>query len=167
MIEINDLSIAIGKRQIVNIPNLVFEKGKVSGIIGLNGSGKTTLLNSLSSYVKPTTGNILFEGELLTRTSVGFLETNNFFYSTITGREYLQIFDSPNDRFDVEKWKDILGLPIDSLISSYSTGMKKKLAFMYQIRNIFLNLASGRQRDEQRVCNNIAVGHLIFSLHLL
>jgi branched-chain amino acid transport system permease protein len=39
--------------------------GRVVGLIGPNGSGKTTLLNMISGFYQPTTGRILFDGEVV------------------------------------------------------------------------------------------------------
>jgi ABC-2 type transport system ATP-binding protein len=61
---------------------------------------------------------------------VGFLETNPFFYPRTTGREYLELFRLANRAFDVEGWNRLFALPLDRLIDHYSTGMRKKLAFL-------------------------------------
>src|SRR5690606_16503530 len=60
----------------------------------------------------------------------GFLETEYFFYSYMKGREYLELLSAKNDHFDIEKWNGIFELPLHELIDTYSTGMKKKLAFL-------------------------------------
>lgn len=38
------------------------EKGRIYGLIGTNGAGKTTVINMLSGVLKPSSGEILFEG---------------------------------------------------------------------------------------------------------
>ena len=38
------------------------ESGRIYGLIGTNGAGKTTVINMLSGVLKPTSGEILFEG---------------------------------------------------------------------------------------------------------
>jgi cobalt/nickel transport system ATP-binding protein len=44
---------------------LSFDKGERIALLGTNGSGKTTLLNHLNGILKPTSGEILFEGKPL------------------------------------------------------------------------------------------------------
>lgn len=47
--------------------NLEFEKGKVYAIKGKSGSGKTTLLSLLAGLERPTTGEIIYEGQSLAK----------------------------------------------------------------------------------------------------
>lgn len=54
-----------GKREVLNIPHLVLEKGKIYGIVGPNGSGKSTLLYILNGLIVPTEGRVYFEGKPL------------------------------------------------------------------------------------------------------
>ena len=54
-----DVSIAYGKRTILEKVNLSFEKGKVSTIIGPNGCGKSSLLKTVSRVVKPVSGQVI------------------------------------------------------------------------------------------------------------
>ena len=71
-----------------------------------------------------------FEGQPLTQKSIAYLETHNFFYSRITDREYLDLFKIKHPTFDVTGWNQLFDLPLDRYVEQYSTGMKKKLAFM-------------------------------------
>ena len=43
--------------------NLTIRKGEFVGIIGHTGSGKSTLIQHLNGLVKPTSGNIVYNGE--------------------------------------------------------------------------------------------------------
>jgi ABC-2 type transport system ATP-binding protein len=130
MLNYKDLSHDYGSIQVLKNLNLTLEKGKVHGLIGLNGSGKTTLLNCLYSFIKPQLGEILWNDLPIERKDISFLETQNYFYSNLTGREFLSIFPDKKGDFQVNKWKELLDLPIDEMIESYSTGMKKKLALI-------------------------------------
>jgi ABC-type branched-subunit amino acid transport system ATPase component len=50
--------------------SLDLRPGEVHGLIGPNGSGKTTMLNLMSGYYRPDGGDILLDGEVLSRHSV-------------------------------------------------------------------------------------------------
>jgi ABC-2 type transport system ATP-binding protein len=128
MIDIQGLSAQYDDKIVLNNLTISFNKGLVHGLVGLNGSGKTTFLNTLFGFKKPLSGTMLFEGRPLKRTDIGYLETENFFYSNITGLEFLELFS--NDLSDLPIWNELLLLPLDELVEYYSTGMKKKLAIL-------------------------------------
>lgn len=54
-----------GFRAVDNL-NFYLEKGELHCIIGPNGSGKTTLFNLISGFLKPTSGDIIFNNEKIT-----------------------------------------------------------------------------------------------------
>lgn len=43
--------------------SLSVDKGEIVALLGRNGAGKTTLLNTISGFLEPRTGEILFENE--------------------------------------------------------------------------------------------------------
>lgn len=63
-LEVKDLHVSIGKKEILKGVNLQIKKGEVHAIFGPNGSGKTTLLNALMGFAGYTVkGKILFDGK--------------------------------------------------------------------------------------------------------
>lgn len=130
MIRINNLSLRYGPRVVIQSLDWDIEPGTVHGLVGLNGSGKTTLINGLYGLKAPSSGEIRFNDAPLTRQNTAYLETDNFFYDRITGREYLALFRSRHPSFDIDGWNQLFDLPLDRYTEQYSTGMKKKLAFM-------------------------------------
>lgn len=130
MIEINNLCAGYNKKEVLHTLNLTVPSSGIIGIVGLNGAGKTTFFNIVSGVQRPFSGTILKDGHPLQLKDCGYLETQNFFYSTITGSEYLKIFDQTNEQFDLLALQSYLNLPLDDLIETYSTGMKKKLALL-------------------------------------
>ena len=57
----DNVSIAYGKKQILNIVSMEFEKGKITTIIGPNGCGKSSLLKTIPRTVTPVSGTAVFE----------------------------------------------------------------------------------------------------------
>ena len=130
MINIEHISISYGKQQVIENLDLQIYPAAIHGLVGLNGSGKTTLINAVCGLKEIEKGNILFHNKPLIRKDIAYLETVNFFYPKITGREYLSLFKLKNKSFDIKGWNHLFDLPLDNFIESYSTGMKKKLAFL-------------------------------------
>ncbi len=67
MLDIEDLEVRYGNIVALNGISLNVKKGELVSLIGSNGAGKTTLLRTISSQLKPTRGNISFEGQSLPR----------------------------------------------------------------------------------------------------
>jgi ABC-2 type transport system ATP-binding protein len=130
MLELRSIVYSYDQINVLNKLSLSLPSAKIHGLIGLNGAGKTTLLNCIYGFLTPESGTITWNEKALDRRDVAFLETTNFFYSDITGREYLSIFPDKSGVFDLNAWQALLQLPLDELIEEYSTGMKKKLALL-------------------------------------
>ncbi|MFV0468468.1 MAG: ABC transporter ATP-binding protein [Dysgonomonas sp.] len=67
MIEVRNLKKSFEGREVLNGFNMVFEEGKTNLIIGRSGSGKTVLLKNLVGLMRPTSGEILYDGRDLTK----------------------------------------------------------------------------------------------------
>lgn len=130
MIKIENLSVYFSDHKVLDNINIDFATNQIYGIVGMNGAGKTTFFNALSTTLKTKSGSLTNNEKTLDYRDIAFLETVNFFYSRITGNEYLNIFKQTNINFDLSALQGFLKLPLDDLIESYSTGMKKKLALL-------------------------------------
>ncbi|WP_175620987.1 ABC transporter ATP-binding protein [Chryseobacterium schmidteae] len=128
MLEIKNISVSFKDKNVLQNLNLDIEKGIILGILGKNGAGKTTLFESLYQSQKYS-GEILWQNQKLLRQNISYLETENYFYPYITGREYLSYFAKeklPKTIELAEKFQ----LPLDKYVQYYSSGMKKKLALI-------------------------------------
>ena len=133
MIIIKELTVSYGEKIILENLSLELGAAKVHGLVGLNGSGKTTLLNTIYGFKRSVSGTILYNDKPIRRSDISFLETENHFYSNITGKEYLALF-KPFARKTDEAWNRLFKLPLDQIIDGYSTGMKCKLALMATLK---------------------------------
>ncbi|RAR45661.1 glutamine ABC transporter ATP-binding protein [Paenibacillus sp. MDMC362] len=66
VITVKDLHKSFGKLEILKGINIDIAKGEVVVVIGPSGSGKSTFLRCLNLLEVPTSGEISFEGELIT-----------------------------------------------------------------------------------------------------
>tara|TARA_B100000795_G_scaffold28614_1_gene18911 strand:- start:316 stop:996 length:681 start_codon:yes stop_codon:yes gene_type:complete len=140
MIKIKKLTKFYGEKQVLNSIDLEFKKGKVYGVVGENGAGKTTLFKCISG-LENYKGNISSDYTKL-KDQLGLLLTEPFFFSKITGKEYIQLLANARqkDLTNIED-KNIFDLPLKQYASTYSTGMKKKLALtaiLLQENNVFI-----------------------------
>jgi len=67
MLKVEQLKLEIGGNQILQGVDFQVREGESVGIIGPNGSGKTTLFNSISGFLKSSSGNIDYLGHKLLR----------------------------------------------------------------------------------------------------
>jgi branched-chain amino acid transport system ATP-binding protein len=67
MLTVNNLRVQYGAFAALKGISLSISEGQVVSIVGANGAGKTTLINTISGLLRPTEGEIVFEGKNLTR----------------------------------------------------------------------------------------------------
>ncbi len=129
MIVIRNLSKKFGTNEVLNNINIQFDEGKVYGIVGENGAGKTTLFRCIADLE-------IYEGEINSnlypiKNHLGLLLTEPYFLKKITGKEYLQLLcNARNVKITNIENKNLFDLPLHQYASTYSTGMKKKLALL-------------------------------------
>lgn len=129
MIQVQDISKKFGSNEVLTSISLQLAAGKVYGIVGENGAGKTTLFRCIAG-LEDYEGTIKSDKSPL-KDHLGLLLTDPFFFPKITGREYLLLLANARkvaiENIDA---RNIFDLPLDQYASTYSTGMKKKLALL-------------------------------------
>lgn len=140
MINIENLSKSYGTKKVLESINITFEKGKAYGIVGENGSGKTTLFKCIAGLEKYN--GTINSGHDNLKNQLGYLQTDPYFFSKITGGEYLQLLcNARNIKENNFDDKNIFDLPLNQYAITYSMGMKKKLALsaiLMQHNNFFI-----------------------------
>ena len=63
MLEVKDLRVAYGKIEAVKGISFSVGEGEVVCLIGTNGAGKTTTLRTISGLIRPSSGEIWFQGK--------------------------------------------------------------------------------------------------------
>ncbi|MFB6351345.1 MAG: ABC transporter ATP-binding protein [Bradymonadaceae bacterium] len=140
---LEDLTKDYGDFTAVDHIDLEAPEGRVFGILGPNGAGKTTTLRMMTGLLEPTAGRIVIDGHdtrespVAAKRITGFIPDRPYVYDKLTAFEYLRFIgglyemtaDHIADRidellglFELEEWGD-------SLIESFSHGMKQRLVF--------------------------------------
>jgi phospholipid/cholesterol/gamma-HCH transport system ATP-binding protein len=65
LVEIRDLYFAYGKRQILSGLHMDFPRGKVIAVMGGSGSGKTTVLRLIGGQLRPASGSVNVDGQIV------------------------------------------------------------------------------------------------------
>lgn len=68
--KIKDLHFSYGKHEVIKGLELGIKEGAVTTLIGANGCGKTTLFNLMTKNLKPESGEVLLNGEDISRTKL-------------------------------------------------------------------------------------------------
>ena len=85
-IDVQNLNYSINDKQIIKSFSQKFERGNIYCLVGENGAGKSTFFNLLVGLIRPTSGNILFNGtpllsydiKNLRKKVIGFMEQESF-----------------------------------------------------------------------------------------
>lgn len=81
--------------RVIHSLELAVRAGECFGLLGPNGAGKTTTFKLILGFLRPSSGEILFDGRPLTpavRSAIGFLPEHPYFYEYLTVRETLHLF---------------------------------------------------------------------------
>jgi branched-chain amino acid transport system ATP-binding protein len=66
LLQVKNVTKLFGSLVAVNDVSMTVEPGELRAVIGPNGAGKTTFFNLITGFFRPTSGNIIFNGEDIT-----------------------------------------------------------------------------------------------------
>ena len=67
LLRVTDLAVAYGQVEAVKGVSFELNEGEITALVGANGAGKSTTLLALSGLLKPKGGQIVFDGQDITR----------------------------------------------------------------------------------------------------
>ena len=122
----------MGKKAVKGV-SLKIRSGSIYGLLGPNGSGKTTWMKMMTGVIKPTQGEVVFDGapwNYRAKNQVAYMSTEPFYYDFMNigmvGKYYSDFFEE----FDQKKFHDLIakvGLSEEMKMREISTGMMAKL----------------------------------------
>lgn len=149
-LKVRGLCKTLKKTAVLNDINIELKGGTITGIVGENGSGKSMLFRILSGLVKPTEGEVLYNGEPLqvAEPNIGLVMDDVSMYPELTGRKNLELLAEIRHKIgktQIDSALQRVGLnPEDKrAFRKYSLGMKHRLllaqAIMEQPDFLFLD----------------------------
>ena len=144
MLKIDHLTKTYGEKTAVDDLSLHIQPGELYGFIGHNGAGKTTTLKSVVGILQFDSGEITIDGvsvkadPITCKKNIAYIPDNPDLYDFMTGMQYLNfvcdIFgvaaDVRQERIQALAEGFELTADLAQPISSYSHGMKQKLAII-------------------------------------
>ncbi|MBU3098260.1 MULTISPECIES: ABC transporter ATP-binding protein [Clostridium] len=145
MLEIKNFSkVYKGGKKAVDHFNLTVEAGDIYGFIGHNGAGKSTMIKAIAGVLDFEEGEIFVDGHsvqkfpLECKKVIAYIPDNPDLYEHLTGIQYLNfisdIFKVGKEEREerIRKYSVLFEITsvLGDLISSYSHGMKQKLALI-------------------------------------
>jgi ABC-2 type transport system ATP-binding protein len=143
-IDVSHLTKTYGPTVALNDVTLSVSTGEVRGLLGPNGSGKSSLMKTIMGLTKPSYGSIQVLGydvrthPMEIKKIVGYVPESPRLYEFLTATEYLDFiadvrgipFEEKKER--IARFVDALDLEgkQGDMISSYSQGMKQKVAII-------------------------------------
>lgn len=98
-LELQNVSISLGGRQLVKSVDVDLSPGEVVGLLGPNGAGKTTTFNLVIGLLRPDVGQVLLDGQDVTdlsmperaRCGIGYLPQEASVFRQLTVRQNLDL----------------------------------------------------------------------------
>ena len=140
MLDVEGLTAGYGEVEVLRDVSLHCDTGTVVALLGPNGAGKTTFLRTVSGFLRPTSGTVMFEGQDITnwkpnkiaRAGVCHVPEGRGIFPSLSLRENLLLF-SPKDEVDeaIERAASsfpVLGKRLKQTAGSLSGGEQQMLA---------------------------------------
>lgn len=164
VVDIQDMTVKIKKKTILDNLNLTIEEGSFHGIIGPNGAGKTTLFTTIQGFRPPSYGDVQLLGQNpyprnidLLRV-IGIQPQRSSFFPKTTLKEHLSvvadILGTSRKRVDHLIDELDLGHAADTKVEQLSGGERQRLAvataIVHQPKVLFLDEPTAGLDPESR-----------------
>lgn len=141
MLEVKNIGKKYGNRLVLRKASLTLNKGEVVGLLGPNGAGKTTCFYTISGLIKPDYGQIILDGNDITKLpmyrraqlGIGYLPQESSIFRGLTVAENIMAVLEIIEPIQEEREKRL-----EELLAEFS------ITYLYNI--LAINLSGGERR---------------------
>lgn len=141
LLETQQIVKRFGSFEAVKGVSLQIEQGQVIGLLGPNGAGKSTTISMISTLVKPTAGDILYQGQSILKApkaiqrKMGIVPQNIALYKDLSGYENLKYWgmvyglSGSQLKKRIDAVSEIIGIDerLKDPVKNYSGGMQRRI----------------------------------------
>ncbi|RKX76589.1 MAG: ABC transporter ATP-binding protein [Spirochaetes bacterium] len=114
LLNVNNLNVAYGEAKALFDVSIEINKNEVVSIVGRNGAGKTTLLRTISGFLEPVSGSVIFNNQDITgmpafklaKMGIKYVPQDKMVFSDLTVRENLELSSYGTGDYN---WEGVLG----------------------------------------------------------
>ncbi len=140
MLELRNICKSYKKKEVLHNFSVKFENG-IYGLLGPNGAGKSTMMNITADILRPSSGEILYDGESIYklkdkyRHHIGYLPQHVGYYDNFTAYTTLEYFANLRG-VEKSKYEERISAVLEAVnlkdnakqkVKTFSGGMKQRL----------------------------------------
>ena len=133
MLESKEITKAFGRKIAVDHISMKLSPGYIYAMLGPNGSGKTTWMKMAAGLIKPTSGQMYYNGrpiDLDSRREIAYMSTEPYFYNWMKIKDVGKYYQDFFEDFSMDRFNTLLErmeLTDDLKTKALSSGMMAKL----------------------------------------
>lgn len=142
MLELKNISLAYKNKKVLDNLSLTAEEGEIIGLVAPNGTGKTTLFHVMANFLKPKTGEVIFNGkhmyrsekeELIIHKQLTTFPDQSDLFDELTGIDHMKLYGNMWKGATSHIPEIIEQLHMENYVKrkvrTYSLGMRQRLCF--------------------------------------
>ncbi|WP_404458774.1 ATP-binding cassette domain-containing protein [Oceanobacillus kapialis] len=146
MLKLKNITVAYKDKKVLDELSFYAEKGEIIGVVAPNGTGKTTLFHVMANFIKPKSGEVIFNGkqkyttekaELSIHKHLSTFPDQSDLFNELSGVDHLKLYGNmwKGSTKHIQEIIDYLQMNdyVKRKVGTYSLGMRQRLCFAMMV----------------------------------